>query len=156
MFDELNKYDYKNHFILNQGDSLAEVCNAPTDKSGVYIVYALKGGKIELIYIGSSGHKEIDLSIFVRNTGIGGIKDRIVNGLQKFDNENRLPRRKAWINQMRIQQHEALDVYWYVTHDAQNFDCPVCVERAIFERYIDIYGKRPKWNKMKVRNCKHK
>ena len=41
MFDELNKYEQHDHFFLNPQDSLREVCNAPTDKSGLYIIYAL-------------------------------------------------------------------------------------------------------------------
>lgn len=56
--------------------------NAPTDKSGVYIEYTLKGGKIELNYIGRSGKIEKDGSMFIRKAGLGGIKDRIVNGHQ--------------------------------------------------------------------------
>jgi len=51
MFDELQRYKQKNHFFFKPTDGMREICNAPTDKSGVYIVYALKNGKIELIYI---------------------------------------------------------------------------------------------------------
>ena len=56
MFDGLNKYK-SDHFFLNLNDNLMLVCNAPTDKSGVYIVYALAKGKIDLIYVGRSGKK---------------------------------------------------------------------------------------------------
>lgn len=50
MFDELTKYKDKGHFFLMPGDSLSKVCNAPADKSGVYIAYALKDGKIEMVF----------------------------------------------------------------------------------------------------------
>ena len=52
MLDELGKYKEKDHFFFQSNEALAMACNAPTDKSGVYVVYALKNGKIELIYIG--------------------------------------------------------------------------------------------------------
>ena len=42
MFDELDKYTENEHFFFKSKDNLKEVCNAPTNKSGVYIVYALK------------------------------------------------------------------------------------------------------------------
>jgi len=80
MLDELGKYKENGHFFYQPNESLAMACNAPNDKSGVYMVYALKNGRIELIYIGRSGKKEADGKMFVRTAGLGGIKDRIVNG----------------------------------------------------------------------------
>lgn len=37
MFDSLKKYEQNGHFFFKQTDNLRQVCNAPTDKSGVYI-----------------------------------------------------------------------------------------------------------------------
>ena len=48
MFDELNKYKHNDHFFFKPTDNLNSVCNAPTDKSGVYIIYELKKGRIPL------------------------------------------------------------------------------------------------------------
>ncbi|MBC8484551.1 MAG: hypothetical protein H8D45_00725 [Bacteroidetes bacterium] len=142
MFDELTKYKQKDHFFLKPDDKLKEVCNAPTDKSGVYIVFALKHGKIELIYIGRSGKMEKNGSIFIRKAGLGGIKDRIVNGHQ-FGN---IPRRNSWPNQMKIENIEALDIYWYVTHNDKYMDCPRILENILLQKHLDIYGKLPRWN----------
>ncbi len=50
MFDELTKYNNNNHFFFTEKEELENVCNAPKDKSGVYIVYELKNGRIELVY----------------------------------------------------------------------------------------------------------
>lgn len=144
MFDELAKYKLTNHFFLEATDSLSEKCNAPSTKSGIYIVYALKHGKIDLIYIGRSGRKNSDGSIFIRKAGLGGIKDRIVNGHQF----GKVPRRISWINQMREENIEALDVYWYVTHDINNNDCPSEVEKELLQTYASIYGQLPRWNKI--------
>ena len=142
MFDELNKYELHDHFILKSQDSLREVCNAPTNKSGIYIVYALKNGKVELIYIGRSGKIDKDGSMFIRKAGLGGIKDRIVNGHQF----GKIPRRISWQNQMRKENIEALDVYWYASHNEKYCDCPRILENKLLQKYVDIFGRLPKRN----------
>jgi hypothetical protein len=143
MFDELNKYKDHDHFFLTPQNSLREVCNAPTNKSGVYIVYALKDGKIELIYIGCSGKHLADGSMFVRKAGLGGIKDRIVNGYQF----GKIPRRKSWIAQIEKENIEALDIYWYATHNEKYSDCPRTLENTLLKIHLEIFGRLPKWNK---------
>ena len=141
MFDELNKYKSTNHFFFRPVDSLGQVCNAPTDKSGVYIVYALKDGRIELIYIGCSGKIESDGKLFIRKAGLGGLKDRLVNGKQ-FGG----PRRNSWKTKMIEERIEALDIYWYVTHDKVFIDCPRILENKLLQRHLDTLGRLPRWN----------
>ena len=143
MFDELSKYTHNGHFFLKSTDNLKAVCNAPIDKSGVYVVYALKKGKIELVYIGRSGKQEKDGSILIRKAGLGGMMDRIVNGHQF----GKVPRRISWINIIKQENIEALDVYWYVTHNAVFLDCPRSIENKLLNKYFDVYGRLPVWNK---------
>jgi hypothetical protein len=142
MFDELDSYKDWGHFFLKSGDKLKTVCNAPSDKSGVYVVYALKKGRIELVYIGSSGKMNKDGTMFVRKSGLGGIKDRLVNGHQF----GKMPRRISWPYMLEIENIEALDVYWYVTHSDKINDCPVVVENMLLSRYSEVYGSLPRWN----------
>ena len=141
MFDELDKYKHNNHFFYRPVDSLSQVCNAPTDKSGVYLIYALKGGKIELIYIGRSGEIKKDGSLFIRKAGLGGLKDRLVNGKQFGE-----ARRNSWKNRMVNEKIEALDVYWYVTHGVNFMDCPRVLENTLLQKHLGTYGRLPKWN----------
>lgn len=141
MFDELSKYNHNDHFFFSPSDNLGEVCNAPTDKSGLYIIYALKSGRIELIYIGRSGEIKSDGSLFIRRAGLGGLKDRLVNGKQ-FGS----PRRNSWKTQMLAEKIEAIDVYWYVTHNDKFVDCPRVLENKLLQKHFDIYGRLPKWN----------
>lgn len=119
-----------------------EVCNAPTDKSGVYLVYALKSGKIELVYIGRSGKIEKDGSMFIRKAGRGGLKDRLVNGHQF----SKIPGRISWPAQMEKENIEALDIYWYATHDNSCNDCPRAVETKLLKDHLQLFGRLPKWN----------
>ncbi len=143
MFDELNKYQEWDHFFFKASDNLNKICNAPTDKSGVYLVYALKDGKIELVYIGRSGKVGSDGKIIVRSAGIGGIKDRIVSGHQF----GKVARRISWPNQIKFEKIEALDIYWYITHNEKYQDCPRILENKLIQKYVDIYGELPRWNK---------
>jgi len=84
MIVELEKYFNTDSFIYRPMDRLAQVCNAPHDKAGIYLVYALKSNERKLVYIGRSGKKEQNGSLFIRK---GGIKDRLING--KRDGELR-------------------------------------------------------------------
>jgi hypothetical protein len=141
MFDELTRYKQTDHFLFKSTDSLGQVCNAPTDKSGVYIIYALNGRRVELIYIGRSGEIKQDGALFIRKAGLGGLKDRLVNGKQ-FG----MPRRNSWKTQMMKEKIEALDIYWYVTHCDDFVDCPSIVENKLLQKFYNIYGRLPKWN----------
>lgn len=139
MFDELEKYKSNGHFFFREKDELGIVCNAPKNGMGIYIVYALKNEKMELIYIGSSGKIKQDGKKKIRK---GGIFDRLVNGKQ-FD----YPRKKSWKEKIMTERFEALDIYWYETFDQNNSDIPTTVEGIIIQKYFDIYGTLPKWNK---------
>lgn len=140
MFDELSKYKSKNHFFFSKKNELGEVCNAPKNSSGVYIVYELKHGKIELVYIGSSGKVLNDGTIKHRN---GGLYDRIVNGHQF----GKIPRKQSWKQKMIDENIEALDVYWYDTLNDSIQDIPAFVEATIIQIYFELYGHLPRWNK---------
>ena len=101
-----------------------------------------KKRKIELVYIGRSGKHENDGSIFIRKTGLGGIKDRIVNGHQF----GKIPRRISGPTKMIQDEIETLDVYWYVTHDLRFSDCPRILENSLIKKHLTTYGRLPKWN----------
>lgn len=148
MFDELTKYKNSDHFFVKQGEKLSQVCNAPDCSkgmyiSGVYIVYALSKGKVDLVYIGSSGERGEDGNIKNRKANCGELKDRIVNG----KDSDKVPRRKSWLALMNLERIEALDIYWYVTCDGINNDFPEDVERVLLQQYLNLYGALPRWNR---------
>jgi len=141
MFEELKKYKLTDHFFFRPTDNLRLVCNAPTDKSGVYNIYSLEDGKIELIYIGCSGRVKTDGKLFIRKAGLGGLKDRLVNGKQFGE-----PRRNSWRAKMSEEKIEALDIYWYVTHDNSFVDCPRILENRLLQQHLNTFGRLPRWN----------
>ncbi|PWV46479.1 hypothetical protein [Chitinophaga sp. S165] len=142
MFDILEKYETQDHFFLKPEQDLQTVCNAPADKSGVYIIYALKKGRIEMVYIGHSGKLEKD-GILSFKKGLCGLKDEIING-EQF---GKTPAHIAWKKQMTRENIEALNIYWYVTYDSGHTDCPEILKRTLLKQHQDIFGVFPKWNK---------
>ena len=133
MFEILNKYSHTGQFEFHPDENLRIVCNAPTDKSGVYIVWANE----QLLYIGRSGKKENGVIVH-RKCGLGGIKDRLVNGHQF----GKFPRRRIWPEKMKEQGLSVLSVYWYDTED----DDPVEVERLLLAEATYKNGVLPPWN----------
>ena len=133
MFEILNKYSHTGQFKFHADDNLRIVCNAPTDKSGVYIVWTNE----QLLYIGRSGKKENGVIVH-RKCGLGGIKDRLVNGHQF----GKLPRRRIWPEKMREMGVSVLSVFWYDTEE----DDPVEVERLLLAEATYKNGVLPPWN----------
>jgi len=124
MYDELNKYKQTGHFFLKPTEALTKVCNAPADKGGVYIIFALKNGRIELVKIGCSNLGE-------------DIKEQIIKE-QLF--------LKSMFRQERI---EALDIYWYITQTDKSIDNPSTVMGKVIKTHKAIYGNEPRWNKFR-------
>lgn len=70
----LSIYERKGKFNFKPSDSLKEVCNAPTDSSGIYLVYGYLKHKKPLFYIGISGKIQEDGKMFIRKAGLGELK----------------------------------------------------------------------------------
>ena len=135
MFESLQKYHHCGQFKFRRFDNLKDVCNAPIDRSGVYLVWTKRSGGHYLLYIGRSGHKLKDGSIKHRQ---GGIKDRLVNG-QQF---GKIARRHSWPKVMEELGIYELDVQWYDS----GMDDPVDVERDLLLEYQAAFGCLPPWN----------
>ena len=139
MFDELKRYKNKSHFFFAKEDELENVCNAPKDKNGIYLVYELKNGRIELVYVGSSGKVQNNGKV---KQGNSGMYDSIVNGHQF----GKIPRKKSWKKKLKDENIDALDVYWYDTFNSQTQDIPGFVEATIIQRFFDLNERLPRWN----------
>ena len=120
-------------------ESLAMVCNAPTDRCGIYIVYAFKKNSHQVIYIGSSGKMQKNGTIKTRK---GGMKDRLVNG----KDSNGIPRRKSWGIRMKEEGISELKVHWWVTFDENIRHIPQYVEGLLIQEFYDTLGRLPAWN----------
>ena len=139
MFKQLEKYKSNGHFLFCVNDELGKVCNAPKNGVGIYIVYALKKGEMELIYIGSSGKVYQNGTKKIRN---GGIFDRLVNGKQ-FGKSRRI----SWKEKLISEKLEALDIYWYETFHEGQTDIPATIEGIVIQKHFEEFETLPKWNK---------
>ncbi len=145
MFEkELTKYKFKGEFSFKTNDLLEEKCNAPTDNGGVYLIYKMINSKMELLYIGSSGQKR-DGKLKVRQSGLGGMKDRLVNGYHpKF---GKIKRKKVFPIKMRDENISELKIFWWITYDKVCSDFPTDVESALRNIYLNRFRKLPDWHK---------
>ena len=141
MFDILNKYKTNDHFFFKPTDSLEEVCNAPDDKDGVYLVYELKNGGINLVLVGASGEKIPGYAI---KEGLLGLKTAITSG---SGSEWKNPRKQAWPVKMLSENIDTLDIYWWVTYKNNRGDHPEGIKRSIMRMHKAMFGEPPKWNK---------
>jgi hypothetical protein len=138
VFEVLKTYKEKGAFDFKTDQMLRKECNAPKDKSGIYIVYAPEKTEGKPIYIGSSGKMKNDGIIKHRN---GGMYDRIVNGKQ-FNESRKL----SWPQKMKEQQIDKLSIAWYVTFNNDNKHIPSYVEAVLLQQYFDEYKRLPDWN----------
>lgn len=138
MFEQLEEYTSKDHFFFTKDDDLEKVCNAPKNGMGIYLVYMLKNGKIELVYIGASGKALQNGTAKIR---AGGMFDRLVNGKQ-FDKA----RKTSWKEKLKAEGVDALDVYWYETFNKEFGDIPATVKAITLQQHFEMFGKLPLWN----------
>ena len=136
MFEILKKYETNGSFLFNREDRLNQKCNAPNNKSGVYLFYDNESN--ELIYIGRSGKLNNDGTMFVRQ---GGIKKRIVNGKQFGQ-----PRRKSLPLKMEEEGIKTLKICWFITHSSNYTDCPSIIKCKLLNEYEAKTGNLPRWN----------
>ncbi len=136
MFDELEKYENKGHFFFEKGKSLTEVTKDVPNEAGVYVIYKLAGGKIELVYVGKSGTMNQN----------GTFKDQKLR--KRLNNkQDGVKRQEYFESKIEKDNIDALDIYWYVTFDKKNQDLPAYVEGVLLQHYFEVYGELPAWNK---------
>jgi len=139
IFTDLEKFRDRGSFEFKQSDILSQVCNAPKDSSGIYLVFADKVNDDNLIYIGISGREGERGKIIHREDGLGG---RIVKGKQ-FG----IARRNSWPLKMKEDNIKTLYVNWFVTYGKYNQIIPRPIEKAYLELILQNEGMLPMWNK---------
>lgn len=144
MIELLDKYKIKGHFEFSHSESLEQKCNAPTGRSGVYLIYETIGERRSLIYIGSSGQRNADGSLKTRRSGLGGMKDRLVNGYHP--GFGKVKRKNAWPTQMKLEGIQKIIVFWWVTYDDEYHDFPTDIEGILLSNYKLKHGAKPRWH----------
>ena len=136
MFDETEKYPNQGHFFFKKGNILKEVSQDVPNLPGVYYILRLAWGHVDLVYIGKSG-------TFNQK---GTFKDQLLKG--RINNkQDGTPRQTFFDNKMVTENIDGLDIYWFVTVDEHNNDLPRYVEGLLMQRYYEVNGELPVWNK---------
>ena len=136
MFDETKKYKNNGHFFFKKGDNLKQVSKSVPDLPGVYYVVRLSRGRIELVYIDKSG-----TILQNRQFKDQGLKNRL-NSKQEG-----IERQDFFESRFLKENIDALDIYWFVTFDTKSNDLPGFVEGLLIQRFFEINGRLPLWNK---------
>jgi len=136
MFDELRKYRNNSHFFYKKGNSLKEVTKDVPDLPGVYYIIRLAKGKVDLVYIGKSGT--------IMNNG--QFKDQNLHG-RLNNKQDGISRQEYFEIKCDQEKIDGLDIYWFVTCDKNNHDLPGYVEGLIMQRFYEVNGRLPEWNK---------
>lgn len=124
MFDDLIKYKEGSHFFFEANKEMATVCNAPS-KHGVFLIYSLNRGRIEMVYIGCTDPTA-----------------------ERSDLKNEIESRAAFLKmKIKAEGADALDIYWYVTSSRNRVDPPKEVELAMMQQHLELFGTIPRWNK---------
>lgn len=136
MFDELSKFENCGHFFFSPGQNLQEVSKNVPDLPGVYYIMRLSRGIIDLVYIGKSGTMEQR----------GNFKSQLLRSRLNNKQEG-LKRQDFFEHKCKQERIEALDIYWFVTFDKANQDLPGYVEGILLQRFFEVHGCLPLWNK---------
>ncbi len=136
MFDETRKYKNNGHFFFMKGGSLAEASKDVPEVPGVYYIVRLSRGRIDLVYIGKAGTV----------TQTGKFKDQMLKG--RINNKQDGMKRQIYFDmKMELENIDGLDIYWFVTIDKTHHDLPGFVEGMLIQRFFEVHGRLPEWNK---------
>ena len=89
--------------------------------------------------VGSTGTVQNDGTLKSKN---GGLYDKIVNGHQFA----KTGRKYSWPAQMKTENIETLEVYWYETFNAKTKIIPTFIEGQILQNFLTENDKLPRWN----------
>lgn len=89
-----------------------------------------------MVYIGESG----------TITQNGQIKDQSLR--DRINNDQEGMKRQEFFDQKMVDENiDGLDIYWFVTMDQSNNDLPAYTKALIIQRYYEVHGRLPLWNK---------
>jgi len=57
-------------------------------------------------------------------------------------------KRQDFFDKKMVEENiDGLDIYWFVTFDESNNDLPSFVKAQLMQRFYEVHGKLPLWNK---------
>ena len=139
MYKEVKKFKVNGNFVFTLENDLESVCNAPLNGNGVFLVFQISTDSKELIMVGSTGTVQNDGTLKSKN---GGLYDKIVNGHQFA----KTGRKYSWPAQMKLENIESLEIYWYETFTDKVKIIPTFIEGQLLQNFLNENGRLPRWN----------
>ena len=66
----------------------------------------------------------------------------------RINNKQESIKRQDFFDKKLEEEHiDGFDMYWFVTMDKANSDLPGYVEGLLIQRFFEVHGKLPLWNK---------
>ncbi|WP_281950848.1 hypothetical protein [Nitrosophilus kaiyonis] len=125
------------NLILNKNENINEIVkkeNVP-NKYGVYVIYSVKNGQKEVIYIGKSG------TLCSNGFRKQGIKKRLTMKQRKMS------RKEFFQKVISENDYDSLYFEWYVTYENGKGILPFLMESELLAAYFYTYRKLPKLNR---------
>ena len=136
MLDIIDGYKINGNFFFQKGEDLAKVSKKVPNEPGVFGIFRLMKGRVELVYIGygeaKNASKGMDIATldYAINNKINGINS------QKFLDKK-----------LTEEPIDALDIYYMVTYDEDHHELPAFVAARIINDHFEMHGQIPVWNK---------
>ncbi|HAN76740.1 MAG TPA: hypothetical protein DCQ31_02625 [Bacteroidales bacterium] len=129
MFSELDKYTNRGNFQYTKGDSFIEMSKILPNLPGIFYVFRLSQGKIEIVYISKT-----------ENTGV-----KLREKIRALETDIKW---KHFVDRKFISEKiDGLELYWVITSDGTHSDTPATIENQLLQNYKAVYGKLPMWNR---------
>ena len=144
--ESLSRFKRSGKFNFGPNDQLGEVCNAPHDAGGIYLIIGNSGSRRELYDIGHSGRILENGDVDLRKDGFRG---RFLSGKEKgIPGKGQGSRNKVWPQKIDYYSVSQLEIHWYVTLDSQNEVCPKVLKNELVNSFVGQFGHKPEWKKM--------
>ena len=131
------RFPTRGSFRLRHGEDLRSCIarNGVPRMPSVYLIYAVRNRRAELLLIGMSGTLRTDGSFK---------KQMLAERLRR--KQGRKPRAEFYREEMQKRNLEALEFKWWVTFDDKTRVIPRKAEADLLQAYFDDHGRLPPWN----------
>ncbi len=137
----LGRYDKRftinGSFRLQRGENLRTCIqrNQVPDMPAVYLIYAVRQRRAELLYIGKSGTLRSD----------GSFKNQMLATRLRMK-QGKMWRAEFYAEQMKKLRLTALHFQWWVTFDDKVRIIPLKAEADLLQAFFDDHRRLPQWN----------
>lgn len=133
--DYADRFPSQGSFELRKGERVVSRAGGVPEEPGVYLIYGLRKGAKELLYVGKAGT--------LQNNGT--FKDQKLRGRLSAKQRGVL-RQRFFQEQIEVLNLDALEFRWFVTFHGSARVIPAKAEADLLQAYFDEKSVLPRWN----------